>query len=100
MEIEPILKENDDRFVIFPIQHDDLWEFYKKQQAAEWTAEGITQAFKNAALHAEAPMRSMYRACYAMFMGSERGPRLAPILANCVREDVCMLAHACSARLS
>jgi ribonucleoside-diphosphate reductase beta chain len=41
MEIEPILKENDDRFVIFPIQHDDLWEFYKKQQAAEWTAEEL-----------------------------------------------------------
>jgi lysyl-tRNA synthetase class 1 len=71
-----------------------------EMESAEWTAEGITQAFKNAALHAEAPMRSMYRACYAMFMGSERGPRLAPILANCIREDVCMLAHACSTRLS
>ncbi len=68
--------------------------------AAEWTAEGITLAFKNAALHAEAPMRSMYRACYAMFMGSERGPRLAPILANCVREEVCTLAKACAAQLS
>ena len=68
--------------------------------AAEWTAEGITLAFKNAATHAEAPMRSMYRACYAMFMGSERGPRLAPILANCVREEVCGLAKSCAAQLS
>ena len=41
MKIEPILQENDDRFVIFPIQHDDLWAFYKNQQAAEWTAEEI-----------------------------------------------------------
>lgn len=26
---EPILKENANRFVIFPIQHDDIWSFYK-----------------------------------------------------------------------
>ncbi|MCH2033715.1 MAG: ribonucleotide-diphosphate reductase subunit beta [Tenacibaculum sp.] len=39
--IEPILQENKDRFVIFPIQHDDLWEWYKKQQACFWTAEEI-----------------------------------------------------------
>ena len=37
--IEPILQPNDNRFVIFPIQHNDLWEWYKKQQACFWTAE-------------------------------------------------------------
>ena len=39
--IEPILQENKDRFVIFPIQHQDLWEWYKKQEASIWTAEEI-----------------------------------------------------------
>lgn len=39
--IEPILQPNDNRFVIFPIQHNDLWEWYKKQQACFWTAEEI-----------------------------------------------------------
>ena len=39
--IEPILQENKDRFVIFPIQHNDLWDWYKKQQACFWTAEEI-----------------------------------------------------------
>lgn len=39
--IEPILKENKDRFVIFPIEHSDLWDWYKKQQACFWTAEEI-----------------------------------------------------------
>jgi len=39
--IEPILAENKDRFVIFPIQHHDLWEWYKKQEACIWTAEEI-----------------------------------------------------------
>lgn len=40
-QTEPILKENEDRFVIFPIQHHDLWEWYKKQEACFWTAEEI-----------------------------------------------------------
>lgn len=39
--LEPILQPNDNRFVIFPIQHNDLWEWYKKQQACFWTAEEI-----------------------------------------------------------
>lgn len=39
--VEPILQENKDRFVIFPIQHHDLWEWYKKSQASIWTAEEI-----------------------------------------------------------
>ncbi|GGG92421.1 ribonucleoside-diphosphate reductase [Polaribacter pacificus] len=38
---EPILQHNDNRFVIFPIQHTDLWDWYKKQQACFWTAEEI-----------------------------------------------------------
>ena len=38
---EPILKENKNRFVVFPIQHQDLWEWYKKQEASFWTAEEI-----------------------------------------------------------
>lgn len=39
--VEPILKPNDGRFVLFPIEHDDIWEFYKKSQASNWTAEEI-----------------------------------------------------------
>ena len=39
--IEPILQENKDRFVIFPIQHHDIWDWYKKQEASIWTAEEI-----------------------------------------------------------
>ncbi|MFY8214610.1 MAG: ribonucleotide-diphosphate reductase subunit beta [Flavobacterium sp.] len=39
--VEPILQENKDRFVIFPIKHQDIWEYYKKQEACIWTAEEI-----------------------------------------------------------
>jgi len=38
---EPLLEENPGRFVIFPIQHDDIWQFYKKTEASFWTAEEI-----------------------------------------------------------
>jgi len=38
---EPILEENADRFVLFPIEHDDIWKFYKKAEASFWTAEEI-----------------------------------------------------------
>ncbi len=38
---EPILAENKDRFVLFPIKYNDIWEFYKKSEASFWTAEEI-----------------------------------------------------------
>ena len=39
--IEPILAENPGRFVLFPIEHDDIWKFYKQCEACFWTAEEI-----------------------------------------------------------
>jgi len=39
--IEPILVENKDRFVLFPIQHHDIWKYYKQAEASFWTAEEI-----------------------------------------------------------
>ena len=41
---EPILEDNPNRFVLFPIQHDDIWAFYKKSEASFWTAEEIDLA--------------------------------------------------------
>jgi ribonucleoside-diphosphate reductase beta chain len=39
--VEPILVKNNDRFVLFPIMHNDIWQFYKKAEASFWTAEEI-----------------------------------------------------------
>ena len=39
--MEKILVENPNRFVIFPIQYNDIWEYYKMHQAAFWTAEEV-----------------------------------------------------------
>ncbi len=41
---EPILIEDPNRFVVFPIQHADIWEYYKKAEASFWTAEEIDLA--------------------------------------------------------
>lgn len=41
---EPILAKSNDRFVLFPIRHDDIWKFYKKAEASFWTAEEIDLA--------------------------------------------------------
>jgi len=38
---EPLLKENKNRFVLFPIKHDDIWQMYKQGEASFWTAEEI-----------------------------------------------------------
>ncbi len=38
---EKILQENPNRFVVFPIQHHDIWDFYKKAEASFWTAEEV-----------------------------------------------------------
>ena len=40
-KLEPILQPENNRYVILPIQHDDLWKKYKEQQASFWTAEEI-----------------------------------------------------------
>lgn len=43
-QAEPILEENKNRFVLFPIVHEDIWMFYKKAEASFWTAEEIDLA--------------------------------------------------------
>ena len=38
---EPLLTPDDTRFVMFPIQHQDIWDMYKKQVDCFWRAEEI-----------------------------------------------------------
>eukprot|EP01038_Epipyxis_sp_PR26KG_P007734 gene7734-10509_t len=41
---EPLLLADKSRFVLFPIKHQDIWEYYKKAEACFWTAEEIDLA--------------------------------------------------------
>ncbi|XP_030749281.1 ribonucleoside-diphosphate reductase subunit M2 B [Sitophilus oryzae] len=40
-ELEPLLRENPRRFVIFPIQYPDVWAKYKEAEASFWTTEEV-----------------------------------------------------------
>lgn len=41
MSKEPILTPDDNRFVMFPIKHDDIWQMYQKQVDCFWRPEEI-----------------------------------------------------------
>ncbi|RAH13456.1 MAG: ribonucleoside-diphosphate reductase [Methanobacteriota archaeon] len=36
-----VLAQGDERYVLFPIKHPDIWEMYKKHEAAFWTASEV-----------------------------------------------------------
>ncbi|CAO1302586.1 unnamed protein product [Diamesa hyperborea] len=38
---EPLLRDNPRRFVIFPIEYQDIWKMYKKAEASFWTVEEV-----------------------------------------------------------
>merc|ERR1719208_213136 len=38
---EPLLRDNPQRWVMFPIKYPEVWEMYKKHEASFWTAEEI-----------------------------------------------------------
>lgn len=40
-QLEPLLRENPRRFVVFPIQYPDIWKMYKKAEASFWTVEEV-----------------------------------------------------------
>ena len=75
---------NDTQRAILPHLHEAL-------KAQIWSQDGINAAFRDTSERSGAGMRDVYRASYAAFMGTERGPRLAPILANCDRETMLIL---------
>ena len=39
--VEPLLQEDDNRYVMFPIKDQDIWKMYKKQEDLFWRAEEI-----------------------------------------------------------
>ena len=38
---EPLLQEEENRYVLFPIQDEDIWQAYKKAEASFWTVAEI-----------------------------------------------------------
>ena len=69
---EPILQENKQRFVLFPIKYPAVWEMYKKAEASFWTAEEVDLAVRTAC-SARLPRRALAQ--------SPAGCRAAPAAA-------------------
>jgi len=42
--VEPLLTPDDNRYVMFPIQHDDIWKMYKKQVDCFWVVQEVNLA--------------------------------------------------------
>ena len=40
-EVEPLLKEDIDRLILFPIKNKEIWDMYKKHESTFWTAEEL-----------------------------------------------------------
>ncbi|OQS55780.1 Ribonucleoside-diphosphate [Ecytonucleospora hepatopenaei] len=42
---EPLLDQNHKRYVLFPIQYQEIWDFYKKHESTFWTVEEVDLTF-------------------------------------------------------
>ena len=96
---EPLLQENKQRFVLFPIKHPEVWEMYKKAEASFWTAEEIDLAVSAPAARrwgSQLAPRAASRAP-ATASAAPRAPRaarLAASLAELARTRATRPAHA------
>lgn len=41
VNVEPLLQDDDARYVMFPLKHDDIWSMYKKQMDCFWRVEEV-----------------------------------------------------------
>lgn len=63
--------------------------------ACEWNATAIGASIPQSAKDLDESPRSAFKVAYAALMGTEKGPRLAPILAEMDREEILRLLDAC-----
>ena len=69
---EPLLKENPNRYVLFPIKHEDIWKMYKKAVSSIWTAEEIDLSIdKNDWLKLNDDEKYFIKNILAFFAGSD-----------------------------
>ena len=61
----------------------------------QWDAESIGSAIPQSAKDNDMSPRTAYRAAYAALMGLERGPRLAPILAEMDKNTILKQLDSC-----
>ena len=72
-----------------------LEEMVVSLKACEWNNEGIGASIPQSAKNLGESPRSAFKVAYAALMGVEKGPRLAPILAEMNRTEILALLDAC-----
>ena len=72
----------------------------KALEDCEWNATSIGAAIPQSAKNMELSPKAAYRAAYAALMGKERGPRLAPILAEMDQKKIVELLNACAEHIN
>jgi lysyl-tRNA synthetase class 1 len=77
------------------VERQILMELVVTLNACEWNSDGIGASIPQSAKNLEQSPRSAFKVAYAAFMGVERGPRLAPILAEMNRDEILALLDAC-----
>ena len=69
---EPLLRENPDRWVVFPIAHHDIWRMYKLHMASFWTVEEVDLAHDTADWESlTAPEQHFIKHVLAFFAASD-----------------------------
>ena len=63
----------------------------EKISNCEWSISGISNAISSAFKENDIVMKDGYKTLYLAILGSEKGPRLAPILVELKRENILML---------
>ena len=65
-EVEPLLKETSGQYVIFPIEHDDIWRMYKELVGHFWNANDSNNQVKELNLtYEEAKFMKQFTGFYA-----------------------------------
>jgi lysyl-tRNA synthetase class 1 len=64
-------------------------------EACDWDSQSIGASIPQAARDLDLSPRSAFKVAYAALMGAEKGPRLAPILAEMEKQEILVLLRAC-----
>ena len=72
-----------------------LKELVESLSACEWSSDEIGASIPQSAKNLDESPRSAFKVAYAALMGVERGPRLAPILAEMDKDEILSLLKAC-----
>ena len=80
--------EYDESMEVSDIEMKFINELSMNLNNCEWSIEGVNNSIRESATKIELHLREAFKLLYKIFLGKERGPKLATILAELERKDV------------